>query len=506
MKQAVMRALSKSPDARHANVEDFIHEFSSKSAPASHISITPAPPSSVAPRAAPPTPSPFGTPKLSNPTPALPSVDSFVPEDDALLAWEEVGGTLRITAQPVSTVNAPVPIASIPSTERMPSIPAGKPADNSVPSIPCDESANSESSLLFKGVLTPQPPPSLSIPPSAIPPCPTTKPSRAPKTILAVVAILASVAVVAFFVVFIADYGNTGSKPTNDDNTLSNLLSPAASTVATVALPPEADAPAEVALDGAALDAGPSDAAPTGAARKAEIYAHTKTKLFRFDPISRDLTEVGQFDCVADFGMASIAIDQDRRIVGSTPGAIVDIDKDSAHCTVIAKTSGFFTSLSFVPAGTVDPEREVLVSYKGNDYLSIDLSTGKATPIGSLNAPNSTTRWVLTGDVVSVIGGGTYATVHSARYGSKAKDTLVEVDPKRGHIIKVIGNTGFQSVLGLAYWGGVVYAVSNQGTAILYEINVATGITSRIMLSNPPADTTFWGAGVTTSAPVSVPR
>ena len=168
--------------------------------------------------------------------------------------------------------------------------------------------------------------------------------------------------------------------------------------------------------------------------------------------------------------------------------------------------SGYYSSLTFVPAGPLDPEREVLVSYKGNNYLRIDLSTGKAFVIGSPNVSGSAPRWVLTGDVVSVQGVGTYAALHPSSYGPTAKDTLVEVDPQYGRITKVIGSTRFQSLVGLAYggWCGVRGLESRHRCPLRNQSGHWKWYHNPAFC--PPADTTFWGAGVTTSAPVSAPR
>ncbi len=263
---------------------------------------------------------------------------------------------------------------------------------------------------------------------------------------------------------------------------------------------------------GAALiDASPGDA--SGPPLQGEVYGHSAKVLYRLEPVSKTVTTVGTFDC-GDFssgnGMWDIAIDKDGAMFGSlnqgmASALLVRIDKATAHCEKIAEAQSLPNALTFVPAGTLDPNEEVLVGFDNTAYVRIDKATGAKKTIGDLNPNPTGEMWESSGDVVSIINDKTYLTV--AVWGnasSSEPDTIIEVDPVTGKALKVLGNTGFADLYGLGYWGGVAYGFSAAGE--LCEIDLGTGKGVAIPLANMPSGLSFWGAGVTTAAPITVPK
>ena len=98
--------------------------------------------------------------------------------------------------------------------------------------------------------------------------------------------------------------------------------------------------------------------------------------------------------------------------------------------------------------------------------MRVDPATGDVTEIGLLNnAASGGTRWVSSGDVVSIKGGGTYLTVRPETGRRRGGDRIVEVDPKTGALLRIIGPTGSDDVLGLGYWGGIAYGFTLAGTS-----------------------------------------
>lgn len=223
----------------------------------------------------------------------------------------------------------------------------------------------------------------------------------------------------------------------------------------------------------------------------AEIFAHGVSTLYKLDPDTKVVSVVGDFSgCVE--GVVDIAIDKDGQLFGSTFNGLYRIDKTSAVCTFVAAGS-FPNSLSFVPKGTLDPDEEALVGYEGANYVRIDTVTGAVTTVGSLGS-----GYTSSGDIVSVIDGGTYLTVNGVGCG----DCIVEVDPKTGALVKMIGPLGHPSVFGLAFWGGAAYGFDNAGE--LFQIDLADGRTT--LLSTGMAVPSFFGAGSTTAAPLTPPK
>jgi hypothetical protein len=253
------------------------------------------------------------------------------------------------------------------------------------------------------------------------------------------------------------------------------------------------------------------DALEESAPSTGEVYAHSADTLYKLEPISKTVTVVGKFPCV-DFdtsgglGMWDIALDKDGKMFGSLKdstmgGKLVSIDKSTAACSTVASGNSLPNSMAFVPAGVLDPDQEVLVGFDQSSYVRIDKTTGAVSTIGSLN-PNSTGKTLeSSGDVVSIIGGGTYATVVDS-YGTGA-DMIVEIDPKTGEATKLIGVTGFYDIWGLGYWGGIAYGFNEPGKLI--QIDLMSGKGTEIPMSLP-GSVSFWGAGVTTAAPIEIPK
>lgn len=268
-------------------------------------------------------------------------------------------------------------------------------------------------------------------------------------------------------------------------------------------------------------DGGP---ASTGTDGPGEVFGHSADTLYKLEPTSMTVTKIGKFSCVdipCDMGegMWDIALDKDGNMYGSVnvmdnscsgfgTGAIVKIDKTNASCSVLGTSSSTFpNSLSFVPAGTIDPTNEVLVGYNSSDYVRIDPVSGATSVIGSLN-PNSTgDDWYSSGDIVSIIGGKTYLTATKSSSGSSGPDSILEVDPVSGKALKVIGSSGSigsPQVFGLGFWAGTAYGFDNGGQ--LLTIDLTTGVGTPVPLTGSLSGLSFYGAGNTTAAPVNKPR
>jgi hypothetical protein len=148
---------------------------------------------------------------------------------------------------------------------------------------------------------------------------------------------------------------------------------------------------------------GNDDAGKPSAPLVSEVYGNSGTELYRLDPNTKAVTDIGSFDGCT--GVVDIALDEDSNLFGTTSKGLYKIDRNTAKCTSIA-SGEYPNSLSFVPKGTVDGNVEALVGYNEDVYVRIDPSTGKVSPIGSLGQ-----GYTSSGDIVSVKGGGTYLTV-----------------------------------------------------------------------------------------------
>jgi hypothetical protein len=238
---------------------------------------------------------------------------------------------------------------------------------------------------------------------------------------------------------------------------------------------------------GIMIDAGPI---PDASMAPAEVFGQSAGTLYKVDPVTNVVTTVGDFQ-VCD-SVIDIALDKNGNMYATTSSGFYSVDKATAVCTHIAD-GAYPNSLSFVPAGTVDPNVEALVGYEGAEYVRIDLTSGAVTTIGSLGNAG----YASSGDVVSVIGGGTYLTVN----GNGCNDCIVEVNPTTGALVKNIGKLAYSEVYGLAFWGGSAYGFSATGP--VFQINLTTAACTDIPIPNMPAGYPWYGAGSTTAAPLT---
>ena len=244
--------------------------------------------------------------------------------------------------------------------------------------------------------------------------------------------------------------------------------------------------------DGPSLDVAPPDT-DGNAGEIAEVFGHSGDTLYRMNAETKAVTEVGTFTGVVSGSIIDIALDADSRMYGAAYGALYSIDNETAACTLIAEGS-YPTSLSFVPAGTVDADVEALVGYVDAEYIRIDVGTGAVTTIGSLSGGLDSS-----GDIVSVKDGGTYLTVKGPP--CTTGDCLVEVDPATGELVQNFGELPWEQVFGLGFWGGTAYGFARDGTLFSVEFMPDDSL-STTPIAIPGGGTIEWfGAGSTTSAP-----
>lgn len=254
------------------------------------------------------------------------------------------------------------------------------------------------------------------------------------------------------------------------------------------------DGSSEAALppssDGGPVADAPSDAlvdAADGGLRFPFVYGHTVTTLYRLDPVTKAFAVVGPLTGCAN--MADIAVDRDGKIVG-VGSALYAIDPTTGACTTLAFGAQPVT-LSFVPAGTVDPTEEALVAYVGSDYYRVDRTTGVLTLLRFA----AISPYYPSGDLVSVEGGGTYVSVTGLGCG----DCLLEVSPIDGTIVKELGSIGQAQIFGLGEWSGKVYGFAGNGET--YELTIGASSVTSTLVANANKPTSWIGGGSSTRAP-----
>lgn len=221
-----------------------------------------------------------------------------------------------------------------------------------------------------------------------------------------------------------------------------------------------------------------------------KVYAHSAQTLYEVDPNDLTVTTVGNFGWPGgSIGeqMTDIALDEDGNMIGISFYRVYRVDKYTAQCTYLADLQDTFNGLSFVEGVGIDPGPALVGATLSGGWYEIDPDTGASTLIGNYGGGMGSS-----GDIVFVRGAGAFATVTHPSYST---DVLVEVMPNSGQAV-VIGETGFNEIWGVAYWAGQVFGFTNAGQFILIDVTTGQGT----LVESSTAS--FWGAGVTTVAPV----
>lgn len=241
--------------------------------------------------------------------------------------------------------------------------------------------------------------------------------------------------------------------------------------------------------DVAPVDRAGSDAPPV--TDNVRVYAHTSRDLYVVDPRALTVTRVGAFAFPDDFHnheMTDLAVTATEELWGISFDAVYRIDRATARCTFVTALQGNYNGLTFVPAGILGSAEVLVAASQGGDYVLIDTRDGRASRIGSYGPVTGSS-----GDLVSIAGAETYATVTRGD-----TEYLARINPRSG-AATIVGATGVSNTWGLGYWRSRLYGFTSLGQFV--TIDIATGRATVVMQGGPA----WWGAGVTTIAPVAPP-
>jgi hypothetical protein len=223
------------------------------------------------------------------------------------------------------------------------------------------------------------------------------------------------------------------------------------------------------------------------------VYAHTASALYKVDPDTLAITKIGDFgwpSSVISDSMTDLAIDKTGQMIGVSYSRVYLVDPTTAQTTLrSASLGGSFNGLSFVPAAQLGQTGDdILVGTRNSDGMvfRVDPMTGGITPIGDMGA-----GYTSSGDTVAVDGFGTVQTVP----GSNG-DTLVKLAPNSFAATPIGSGTGFSKLWGIAFWKNKIYGFAETGEFVL--IDDTTGVGTMVTQTDLP----WWGAAVTTLAPV----
>lgn len=246
-----------------------------------------------------------------------------------------------------------------------------------------------------------------------------------------------------------------------------------------------------------AADPFPADPMAPGVVNTLTVYAHTSTRLYYLDVKTAEVYLVGTFafpNGTTSREMTDIAIDRHGVLYGISFDDVFVIDPHSARCWRLAALPAEFNGLTLIPREETGEAEDALVGI-ANDGAWWRLTLVPGLP--GLGAQVSLTRyggfdagWLSSGDVFSIVGVGTFASVDTATVD---RDHLVQVDPKSGSILASVGPIGsYDQVWGLAGWTGRAYGFEAGGKVLVLDLATGAIITEKDM------NLAWWGAGVRT--------
>ncbi len=234
------------------------------------------------------------------------------------------------------------------------------------------------------------------------------------------------------------------------------------------------------------------------------VYAHSRDTLFTFSPATLTVETVGAFrtgEGEAPPNMLDLAVDAEGAVFTSSADELWRVDPMTAEVTLVGSfgLGDQLFALSFLAPGELGADEVLIGAANSGDYYRIDRDTASATRLGAY--PDG---WRSSGDIVSVEGLGTFATVRRDDFPS---DVLVQIlfssDGSSTVVVKGpirSAERDFTQLFGVGYWGRVLYGFSNAGELI--EIDRDSGAGS--LVTTETGTDQFWGAGVTTVVPVLI--
>lgn len=236
-----------------------------------------------------------------------------------------------------------------------------------------------------------------------------------------------------------------------------------------------------VACAGAPRPPAPLETPPTAEAR---VFAHDARTLYRVEPDAGAIRAVGELrGCGA---VTDLAADREGRLFASADGGLFAVDPDTGTCTLL-HAGRLPNALAFVSPGAGD-EGQVLVGYRGGEFVVIDPVDGRIEPRGHLGGGLRAS-----GDLVALPGGGRiWVTVEGP--GCAASDCLVEVDARTGEVLRNHGLLPYDRVFGLAGWGDTVFGFSHRGVVFAIGLGPDGPFTTPLVPDEGSARAPFLGA------------
>ena len=285
----------------------------------------------------------------------------------------------------------------------------------------------------------------------------------------------------------------------------------------------------------ASSDTGPSpfkdgSAPDTSTGGAPLIYANTDKELYTMDPTSKAVTLVGAFDDgtstlgnVTDLAVnaaGEVWVNTEsaifRAAVPTAPGAV----KLTKVTDITLKSAQKFYALGFTLAGTLGTDEKLVAGDNLGELYAVE-SNGSTVALGNFGTDPQGNRFELSGDIMFFALNGQprgLATLRSCKGTTctTTNDILAEINVtamQAAYTNKSPGNmrksllgagSGFGKLFGIGAWNDSVYAFSRQGANPAQLIQIGVTGTGKVLQSFPQITSGWSGAGVTTSASVTI--
>lgn len=272
-------------------------------------------------------------------------------------------------------------------------------------------------------------------------------------------------------------------------------------------------------------------ASPDGGGGPPLIYANTDKQLYTMDPVSKAVTLVGAFDdgTAALGSVTDLAVNRAGEVWVNTESAIYRAVVPQAPGTVkltkvtdiSLKASQKFYALGFTLAGTLGASEKLIAGDNLGDLYAVE-SNGTTVLLGGFGTDAKGNRFELSGDVMFFAVSGNprgVATLRSCKGTTctTTNDVLAEIDVaamqtaystntpatlRKG----LLGTgSGFGRLFGIGAWNDSVYAFSrSSGSTPAQLVQIGASGTGKLLQSFPAISAGWSGAGVTTSASVTI--
>jgi hypothetical protein len=284
-------------------------------------------------------------------------------------------------------------------------------------------------------------------------------------------------------------------------------------------------------------DGGGGGGSDSGGGGIAVIYAHTDTELFTMDVTTQQVLDIGAFDYAGGAldPITDLAVNSAGDVWVNTAAAIFTAKiPASPGKVVLTKVADFkvsasqrFYALGFAPAGVLGAGETLVAGDSLGDLYAVETS-GATQALGSFGAGPNGGTYELSGDIVFYTQNGKARGLATVRLYGKSlpvsvSDIVAEIDvpamtaayqsktPAPTLKKQFLGaGTGFGRLFGVAAWNDSIYAFSrsyvdtNKATVPAQLIRIDSAGKGTSLQSFPSISLGWDGAGVTTSAAVTV--